>query len=143
MRRRASIRSARYPDTDLPARRRASNISRCRCCGDGPRESHQTSTQTLSRLMSTLGTAILVQLCASASVTANSTHPNVLMFAVDDLRPLFGKAFGYEEVGGQSYPVQFSLTVHFHCLFNVHLFARRGLSRRGRGRYSRPTWTAS
>ena len=41
-------------------------------------------------------------------MAADSSRPNVLMFAVDDLRPQFGKAFGYEEVGA-------SLLVCSHC----------------------------
>ena len=49
----------------------------------------------------TTTTALCVQAAVAASVTADEApaqRPNVLMFAVDDLRPQFGKAFGYEEV---------------------------------------------
>ena len=62
---------------------------------------HSPAAATMSTLASAITTALCVQAAVAASVTADEApaqRPNVLMFAVDDLRPQFGKAFGYEEV---------------------------------------------
>jgi arylsulfatase A-like enzyme len=48
--------------------------------------------------MYALATTVLVAAAAASGAAAAADRPNILMFAVDDLRPLFGKAFGHEEV---------------------------------------------
>ena len=48
--------------------------------------------------MATMGALPLLLISALAHTGQPPAKPNILMLAVDDLRPLFGKAFGYPEV---------------------------------------------